>query len=228
MKTDTEINVIEPRNKPVYHQPIYHVGDQNIEWTRKDRLFNKWGQESWTATCKRMKLDPYCPPDTNKWSWWSFFGFDTHRKQRQQKKMKVEVYHTKKLKPWYSGHLMWGANSLEKTLMLGKIEGRKRRGQQRMKWLDGITNSMDTSLSKLQETVKDREAWYVVVHGGHRVRHNWVTEQQTLEAPAAPPILSLEGSQQSTCPKHGCSPYGQSLSLWPEEAAAHRGTGSPV
>ena len=61
---------------------------------------------------------------------------------------------------------------MEKTLMLRKIEGRKRRGQQRMKWLDGITDSMDMSLSKRQETVKDGEAWYVVVHGGHRVRHN--------------------------------------------------------
>ena len=94
----------------------------------------------------------------------------------------------KEISPWYSlvglmlemklqyfGHLMWRADSFEKTLMLGKIEGSRRRGWQRMTWLDGITNSMDMDLGRFRQLVLDREAWHPVVRGLQRVWHNWAT-----------------------------------------------------
>ena len=96
------------------------------------------------------------------------------------------------LKLQYCGHLMPRTNPLEKTLMLGNIEGRRRRGRQRMSWLNGITDSMDMNLSKLQEMVKDRKAWHVAVHG--------VTEWDTTE--------QLKNNDSVSCPVEMETPTG--------------------
>ena len=101
-----------------------------------------------------------------------------------------------KLKFQYFGHLTWRVDSLEKTLMLGGIGGRRRRGRQRMRWLDGITDSMDMSLSKLRELVMDREAWRAAIQGFAK-RHDWVTELNWTELNWTPNISLVMGSRHS-------------------------------
>ena len=141
-----------------------------------------YGCESWTVKkAERQRVDAF-----ELWCWRRLLRVPWTARRSNQSILKeispgcsLEGLMLK-LKCQYPGHLMQRAESLEKTLMLGKIEVRRRRGRQRMRWLDGITDSMHMSLSKLREMVKDREVCRTAVHGSQRVRHDWATEQQQL------------------------------------------------
>ena len=154
-----------------------------------------YGCESWTIKkAEHRRIDAF-----ELWCWqWLLRVPWTARRSNQSILKEISPEYSLeglmlKLKLQYFGHLMWRTDSFEKTLMLGKIEGRRRRGWQRMRWLDGIIDSMDMSLSKLWVLVMDREAWRAAVYGVTRVGHDWGTEMNWTELK----VKSIPGDKEN-------------------------------
>ena len=188
--------------KKSYDKPRQHIKKQKHYFVDKgpSMIFPvvMYGCDSWTmkkAECQRIDVFEL-------WCWRRLLRVPwTARRSSQSILKEINPEYSLeglilKLKSHYSGHLMWRGDSLEKTLMLGKSEGRRRRGWQRMRWLNGITDSMNMSLSKLQETVKNRKAWSTAVHGvakSQRWLSSWTTTPTEHREPYAALCSDLYG-----------------------------------